>query len=182
MTQIFIPLQLSIHSTLVQSTRRVIQTSQRHSLRGGSMPSLLARKEFPRHISKAFAFCLSDSIGVLRVETHFPVLVHDLRVKGENNVFLKNDVALRANGWILEHRGANAVAGKMPERETMFGESFRHGAMDMAGELTYAHELSCGFQRFRVSVRHRLRAPANFPANERAREFHPIAARAGDFQ
>src|SRR5712692_12090497 len=110
MTQIFIPLQLSIHSTLVQSTRRVIQTSQRHSLRGGSMPSLLARKEFPRHISKAFAFSLSDSIGVLRVEAHFPVLVHDLWVQRENHVFLKNDVALCTNGWILEHCGANAMA------------------------------------------------------------------------
>src|SRR2546422_10758208 len=96
------------------------------------MPSLLARKKFPRHIGKAFALCLSDSIGVLRVETHFPVLVHDLRVQRENHIFLKNDFALCANGRILQHGGANAVPGEMPEREAMLGEFFCYGKIRQA--------------------------------------------------
>src|ERR1700730_16094432 len=77
MTQIFITLELPMPGTLVRSNLRGIRTPQRHSLGCGPVPSLLAGEEFPRHIGKAFAFGLSDSIGVLCVEAHFSVLVDD---------------------------------------------------------------------------------------------------------
>src|SRR5260370_15030079 len=118
MTQIFITLPLLMAGTLGRSNLRGIRTPQRHSLGCGPVPSLPAGEEFPRHIGKAFAFGLADSIGVLCVETHFSVLVDDLGVQRENHIFLKNDVALRANGRILKHRGTDAVAGEMSERAT----------------------------------------------------------------
>src|SRR5207249_8454582 len=92
------------------------------------------------------------------------------------------DVALRTNGRILKHGGANAVPGEMPEREAMLGEFFCYGAMHMAGHFTRTHEAPCRFQRFRVGIRHRLGTRTDFPANERPRKLHPITARTGDFQ
>ena len=42
--------------TLGRLGGRVVRMCQQHHLRRGAMPGLLARKEFPRHIGKAFAF------------------------------------------------------------------------------------------------------------------------------
>src|SRR5260370_9525492 len=100
-------------------------------------------------------------------------MVHDLWVQGENHIFLKDDFALCANGRILEHGCANAMAGEVPERETVFAEFLGTHLMHMAGEFARAHELSRGFQRFRVSIRHRFPTRTDLPPNERSRELHP---------
>src|SRR5260370_27715012 len=114
MTQIFISRQLPVLGTLARFNRSVVQTYQRHSLGRRSLPSLLARKKFPWHIGKAFAFCPSDSVSDLRVETHFSNLVHILRVQGVTNILLKHHVTLRADGGLFPHGRADAVSRQMP--------------------------------------------------------------------
>src|SRR5260370_7942516 len=90
MTQIFISRQLPVLGTLARFNRSVVQTYQRHSLGRRSLPSLLARKKFPWHIGKAFAFCPSDSVSVLFVETHFSPLLPTPSVHGETPIPLNH--------------------------------------------------------------------------------------------
>src|SRR5260370_17026806 len=70
----------------------------------------------------------------------------------------------------------------MSEREAVLGEFFRHGEMHVAGEFGWTHELPRIFQRFRGVVGHRLRTGTDLPADERPREFYPVAARTGGFE
>src|SRR5260370_11862388 len=91
-----------------------IQTPQRNSQGSAPAETPSAGEEFPRHIGKAFALGLSDSIGVLCVETHFSVLVDDLRVQREKHIFLKTTGALPADARILHHGRATAVPAAVP--------------------------------------------------------------------
>src|SRR5438105_7543909 len=97
-----------------------------------------AAVEAPLHVAQILAFGFADAEGVLRVEADFAVLVHDLRMDGENHVLLKSDVAGRADGGILQHGGADGVAGEVAEGKSVAGENVGDGAMDIAGQLALA--------------------------------------------
>src|SRR5690242_7245636 len=79
--------------------------------------------ELPWHIGEAFPLALPDAIRVLGVQADFAVLIHDLWMQRENHVLFQRKVSLRSDRWIFQHGRSNAMAGKMPQRETMLGES-----------------------------------------------------------
>ena len=108
----------------------------------GCVAGLLSGVKLPGNIGQALAFSFADAISVLRIEADFAVGVHDLRMKREDHVLLKLHVALRPNRRILEHGRSNAVAGKVSQSKTFFGERLCHCTVNIAGQLTCSHELS----------------------------------------
>src|SRR5579863_7718914 len=54
-------------------------------LRNTFLLPLGSSEELPRHIRQTLAFCVADSVGVLRVKTHFAVFIDDLRMHRENH-------------------------------------------------------------------------------------------------
>src|SRR5690349_6251406 len=100
---------------------------------GRALWRLLTGKETPGNIGQAFALAFADAISVLCVQANLAVAVDYLRVQREDHVFFQRNLALRADRWILQHGGANRVAGKMSQREAMLGESVGHGPMHVAG-------------------------------------------------
>src|SRR5580704_837236 len=101
--------------------------------------TFFSSEEFPGYIRQTLAFSPADAIGILCIKTNLAVLIHDLRMQRENHVLLQRHIALGPNRGILQHGRADAVAGEMAERESMFGKSLGHCAMHCTGEFAGAH-------------------------------------------
>src|SRR4029077_2578406 len=121
-------------------------------------------------------------VGVLGVQTDFAVVIDDLRMKRKDHVFFEDGVASRADDRVLDHGGADAVAGKMAERETVAGKMSGHGAVDIAGFFAFAHELAGDFKGFGITVGTFWRARTEFALVERPGEFARVAASSGDLE
>ena len=70
----------------------------------------------------------------------------------------------------------------MPKHKTVFGKCIGNRVVNIAGRLSFAHELACGLQCLRIRIRHGLSACAKSATNQRTRKFDPIAACTSDFQ
>src|SRR5580704_18026429 len=139
--------------------------------------SFFAGVKLPGHIREALAFRLADAVGVLRIEAHLAIFIHDLRMQRENHVLLKLHVALRADGRRLQHGRADAVPRQMAERKSILGKSFSDDAMNAAGQFACAHQLARRFERLRICIGHSLRSGTQFASNEGTRKFDPISTR-----
>ena len=64
-------------------------------------------------IGEALELGFDDAVGVLGVEADFAVVIDDLRMEGKDHVFFQDGVAGGADDRILDHGGADAVAGEM---------------------------------------------------------------------
>ncbi len=103
-------------------------------------------------------------------------------MKAEDHVFFQLDLRVRADGRMLDHGHADGVAGEVSERKAGFAEDLGGGFVDFAGNHAVAHPDARGFHGVRIDFAHRLRARADFAADEGAGEFNPIAGGSGDFQ
>src|SRR5712691_3482302 len=131
---------------------------------------------------EALPFLLPDAIRVLRVEAHLAVLIHYLWMKTEDHVLPQRDVAVRADGGMLDHSHADGMSGQMAQPEAAPLENPRGGTMNVAGQLAFAHQDPRRFHGLRIDFAHGQRAGTDAPANQRAGELHPIAFGAGDFE
>src|SRR5205823_2162115 len=69
-----------------------------------------------------------------------------------------------------------------PKHKTVFGKCIGNRVVNIAGRLSFAHELACCLQCLRIRIRHGLSACAKSATNQRTRKFDPIAACTSDFQ
>src|SRR6266566_1108769 len=95
--------------------------------------------ELPRHAREAFALFLANAVGVLRIETHLAVLIHNLRMETTNHVFPERDPRIRPDRGMFDHGQADGMAGEMAEREARALEHIGGGFVNIAGQNTVVH-------------------------------------------
>src|SRR5215472_3693680 len=101
--------------------------------------NLRAGIELPRHAREAVTLFLANPVCVLRIETHQPVLIHNLRMKTANHVFFELDLGVCANRGMFDHGQADRMAGEMAQCEARALEHIGSSFVNFACQNTVVH-------------------------------------------